>query len=179
MPADTGHEVAENCLIPAGSPWMIRDMMSCMPEEPFKLEETDGSFTVKPDRRKRVPEPLPVRIIAVEDVTIPCAAGLETAMDDFYVSLLGFVRDTTPSHAIVYHADNVDLLVEVVEPPLQRETLRATLIEVPSLEVLEHQLIEREIEYTRIRSIFPGQRALNFQDPAGNYVEATEKRIIV
>ncbi len=150
-----------------------------MSQEPFELEKTDGSFSIKPDRRKRVPEPLPVKIFAVEDVTIPCAAGLEKAMDDFYVMLLGFVRDANEAHRIVYHADNVDLYVQVLEPPLHRETMRPTLLEVPSIESLEHELIDREMEYTRIRSIFPGQRALSFQDPAGNWVEVTEKQIIV
>lgn len=44
------------------------------------------------DRRPRMPEPLPVKLLAVEDVRLPATAGLEARLDDFYAGLLEFER---------------------------------------------------------------------------------------
>jgi hypothetical protein len=45
----------------------------------MRLEEPNPQFTFKPqaDRRLRVPEPLPVKLIAVADMRIESAAGME------------------------------------------------------------------------------------------------------
>jgi hypothetical protein len=40
-----------------------------------------------------MPEPLPVRLIAVADVRLPATAGFEHELDAFYVGLLGFERE--------------------------------------------------------------------------------------
>src|SRR4026208_1292462 len=42
--------------------------------------------------RARRPGPLPVKLLAVEDVRLPATAGLESQLDAFYVGLLGFER---------------------------------------------------------------------------------------
>ena len=65
--------------------------------DPIELEATDDAaggagFRGAGDRRARMPEPLPVKVLAVEDVRLPATAGLESQLDDFYVGLLGFER---------------------------------------------------------------------------------------
>jgi hypothetical protein len=144
----------------------------------MQLEETKGDFKPVIDRRKRLDEPLPVRLVTVEDATLRCAAGLELELDAFYVGLLEFERDASRPHEIIYHAENFDLRFDVGEPPLHRETLRALGIEVLSLAVAEKKLIEREIGYTRQKGLTPGHDALLLLDPAGNWIQLTELRAI-
>lgn len=55
-----------------------------------------GAAPGEPDPRVRMPEPLPVRLVAVADVRLPAPAGVERALDAFYVDLLGFVREGAP-----------------------------------------------------------------------------------
>lgn len=143
------------------------------------VELASPSFEFKPenDGRARVPEPLPVRLIAVADVSADAVAGLEQPMDDFYVSLLEFARSSDRSK-LVYHADNADLVFAVREPPIARDDLRPIAVEVPSLAVVESGLIKRELEYTRQRSIQPGGESILVQDPSGNWVEITERRAV-
>jgi hypothetical protein len=56
----------------------------------------DGASPGEPDRRARMPEPLPVRLVAVADVRLPAPAGAERALDAFYVDLLGCLREGAP-----------------------------------------------------------------------------------
>ena len=60
--------------------------------EPAAESAGGGGFRTRGDRRPRMPEPLPVKVLAVEDVRLPATAGLECRLDDFYVGLLGFER---------------------------------------------------------------------------------------
>src|SRR5687767_7663075 len=63
-------------------------------DDPIELEaagDTSG-FRARGDRRPRMPEPLPVKLLAVEDVRLPATAGLEAQLDGFYVGLLEFER---------------------------------------------------------------------------------------
>jgi hypothetical protein len=65
--------------------------------DPIEVEATDeaaggAGFRAPGDRRPRMPEPLPVKVLAVEDVRLPATAGLESQLDDFYVGLLEFER---------------------------------------------------------------------------------------
>ena len=57
-----------------------------------------------------------------------------------------------------------------------RDSLRALGIEIPSLPAIEIQLIERQIPYTRQKSLTPGRESLVLMDPAGNWIELTESR---
>jgi hypothetical protein len=65
-------------------------------DDPIEVEAADeaggSGFRAPDDRRARMPEPLPVRVLAVEDVRLPATAGLESQLDSFYVGLLGFER---------------------------------------------------------------------------------------
>jgi hypothetical protein len=134
------------------------------------------------DRRPRVPEPLPVKLVAVADVRLPAAAGLERRLDAFYIGLFGFERaaDESDRHVadatISYRADNFTLRLGVQEPPVRRSDLRPLGVEVPSLAALEAKLIEAEYEYERQRGLLPGEKSLVLLDPAGNWVEAVEMK---
>jgi hypothetical protein len=130
-------------------------------------------------------EPLPVRVIAINDAVSHAVAGREREMDEFYVAVLGFVRAIdgegaadNPAAVITYHAENVDLRFAVREPLFPRDDLRPIQIEVLSLQTVESAIIEREMEYTRQRGISPGSESLVLQDPSGNWVEITERRLV-
>ena len=144
----------------------------------MELEESSFNFKPVADQRPRVPEPLPVRLIAVADMRVESAAGLERQLDDFYVKLLGMERIPPIGDEIVYRAENFDLYVDVLEPPVMREDFRPVRIEVKSLAEMQLKFIEAEIEHTRRKGILPGDEALVVQDPAGNWVEVTASRTI-
>lgn len=210
------------------------------PADAIELEPADGkSSPAAPDRRARVPEPLPVRLVAVADVRLPATAGLERQLDAFYVDLLGFAREggpprprrpaepplgmspeprrLTPMPPValglknqdpsrgeaarptlgppaapptatatdeaggagpVYEAENFRLRFDVVEGLIVRETLRPLGIEVPSLADAEAKLVEAEVEHTRQRGLAPGQETIVLLDPAGNWVELVEMRLV-
>jgi hypothetical protein len=145
----------------------------------MELEPAATEFKPVVDRRPRVPEPLPVRLIAVADVRLPAAAGLEGKLDAFYAGLFGFERTTDPAgEAVAYRADNFTVRVDVQEPPVKRIDLRPLAVEVPSLGALEEKLIEAEAEYERRRGLLPGEATIVLLDPAGNWVEAVEMRTV-
>jgi hypothetical protein len=139
---------------------------------PIPLEEAGGAAVQreKDDHRRRMPEPLPVRLVTVEDARLTAAAGLEPQLDAFYVGLLGFEREPE-EQGLAYRAENFRLVFEVVEPPLQQAAMRPLGIEIPSLLAAEHKLVEMKIEYLRQKSITPGQDSLLVCDPAGNWIE--------
>jgi len=142
----------------------------------MELEPSPGNFQIVPDRRPLVPEPLPVRVVAVEDVRLPAACGLERELEEFYIALLQFGRDTTEVDSLVLRAENVRLQFSVFEPPMAREHLRTLGIEVISLGEAERKLIDAEIPYVHQRGLMPGQESLSLQDPAGNWLSITEIR---
>ena len=148
--------------------------------EPIELESRGEAVLPAKDRRRFVPEPLPVRLLTVDDATLISSAGLEVQLDAFYVSLLKFEREQVegPIDGPVYRADNFRLRFQIIEMLPERETLRPLLIEVQRLSEIEHELITREIEYTRQRGITPGEERLVLRDPAGNWVEIVECRAI-
>ena len=123
-----------------------------------------------------MPEPPPVRLVAVTDVHVPAAAGLEVELDDFYVKLPRFEREGADLGQITYKAENFRLYFDVLEPPIQRDDFRPIGIDVPVLAVIEQQLIERELEYERHKGLAAGQQTLLFQDPAGNWVQIGEMK---
>src|SRR3954454_9604123 len=65
-------------------------------DTPIALDPAGGESLPELDRRRRMPEPLPVRLVAVADVRLPATAGLERELDAFYVDLLGFEREGVP-----------------------------------------------------------------------------------
>ena len=134
------------------------------------LETPNFQFKPTSDERPKIPEPLPVRLIAVADVSSLAAAGLERELDNFYIARLGFERDLEAAEqTIVYRSENFRLILDVVEPPVTRDTLRPIAIEIRSLVELEAQLVIDEIEFTKQKGIIPGQITFLLQDPAGNW----------
>lgn len=143
----------------------------------MELEPATRKFQPQPDRRPRVPEPLPVRLVTIDDARVPAAAGLERQLDAFYVGVLGFARDLDDER-IAYRADNFTLHVDVVEPPLRRDDVRALGVEVPSLADLELKLIEQQIDYTRQRGLLPGEESIVLMDPGGNWLTVLDRRAV-
>lgn len=143
----------------------------------MKLEPGNPDFKPTIDRRPLIPQPLPVKLVAVEDVHLPTTAGLEAELDDFYIRLLKFERAEATDRA-GYRAENFYLWFDVSERPVDRETMRAQEIEIESLAEMEHLLIDEEIEYQRQKGVTPGRETLLLRDPAGNWVELSEMRIV-
>ena len=141
----------------------------------MELESPPREYKPTIDRRPRVPEPLPVRLVTIDDARLPSAAGLERQLDAFYVGVLGFARHANLEQ-IAYRAENFSLVFDVIEPPVRRTDMRPLGVEVPSLADLELKLIEAEAEYSRRRGLLPGEEAIVMLDPAGNWLEIVDRR---
>jgi hypothetical protein len=146
---------------------------------PIELEGTPGDFQPSRDDRPIIPEPLPVRLIAVEDVRLPAPADVEEQLDAFYVGLLEFERtaDAAAAGEIAYRSENFTLRFDVIPGiAIVRESLRPLGVEVLSLSGTERKLLDRELEYVRQRGVTPGTESLLLLDPAGNWVEISQAR---
>jgi hypothetical protein len=133
------------------------------------------------DPRPRLPDPLPVRLVAVEHVHMTAPRDAEEKLDAFYVGLLGFDRYCGPEAGqgeLVFRAENFLLRFRLLDPPIVHDTLRPQGIEVLDLLELEKRFIEAELEYTRERGITPGRETLLLLDPGGNWVEIGEIRLV-
>lgn len=141
----------------------------------MEVEEAKNTFAPPCDRRPRLVEPPPVRLVAIDDVRLPAPAGVEVQLDSFYQAMLRFERDAESDFPI-YRAENFRLHFEVHEPPIQHPDMRPLGIVVSSLAALEEKLIGAELEYVRQRGLAPGQETIALLDPAGNWIEITESR---
>jgi len=142
----------------------------------MELEETAGDFDPPRDHRPHMPEPLPVKLVAVEDCTLPAPAGVDDELDAFYVGLLQFQR---VAGELTFRAENFLLRFDVkTDQPIVHDSLRPLGVEVPSLADVERKIIELEMEYTRLKGTTPGQETLLVLDPAGNWVEIGEVRLV-
>jgi len=144
----------------------------------MELEPGNPNFEPIIDRRTRIEDPLPVRLVTVADAVLPAIAGLEPQLDNFYINLFGFQRDPNKTHDIVYIAENFNLHFQLLELPPDRDSMRPLGIEIESLSALEHKLIEQEIEYLRQRGTTLAHYSLLLTDPAGNWLEVFEPRPI-
>ena len=148
--------------------------------DPIELEPVIGPFLPTDDRRQRVPEPPPVRLVAVDDVRLEAEAGLEEPLDAFYVGILRFEREAAAegTNVLRYRAENFRLRIVMVNHPVDRDNLRMLGVCVPALLAAEHAFIDAEIEYERMKGLVPGQESLLVRDPAGNWLEITESRLV-
>jgi len=137
-----------------------------------ELEQPNFEFKPPKDRRPIIPEPPPVKLVAVEDMTLTTAAADVGKLDAFYVELLRFERES--ASAIVYKAENARLRFELSEDAGPRDDMRAVGIDVPSLRDLELLLVDREIPFVKERGLFVGQMTFLLRDPAGNWVRIGE-----
>jgi hypothetical protein len=148
-----------------------------MSEPSMELEQPSFAFKPRIDRRPTIPEPLPVRLLAIDDVHLPAAAGREVELDAFYIGLWGFERDeSAPEGVIAYHAENFRLCFDVLEPPIHRDEIRPIGVVIHSLAEAEQKLIDHQFEYERQRSITPGEELIVLLDPAGNWIALNESR---
>ncbi|MGD0770768.1 MAG: hypothetical protein ABSB42_21510 [Tepidisphaeraceae bacterium] len=142
-----------------------------------------AAFEAGEDRRPKLEEPPPVRLVSVEDCQLWVPAGLERQLDEFYAGLLNFERQDLErdegGHELIYRAENFRLRIEVLERPLPREDFRPLGVVVPSLNDLARRLAEAKIEYERQRGLVPGQDNLLLYDPAGNSVMIGEYRLAI
>lgn len=136
----------------------------------MELEDPITPFRRDEDKRPRVPEPPPVRLMTIEDAHLPAPAGSERELDTFYCALLRFEREAGGEFP-VYRSETHRLIFDVIEPPLDRDNFRALGMEVRSLSELEAGLIERDIQYARQRGLLTGQESIVLRDPAGKWVE--------
>jgi hypothetical protein len=148
---------------------------------PLEEHATAGADQGNADPRPRLPEPLPVQLVSVENVRMLAPRNVEAQLDAFYVGLLGFDRHAGADAGegeLVFRADNFLLRFQFVDPPVEHQTLRPQGIEVDDLLALEKRFVEAELEFTRERGITPGRETLLLLDPAGNWVEIGEIRLI-
>jgi hypothetical protein len=143
----------------------------------MELESLENPVELIADKRPKVPEPPPVRLIAVDDCALTAPAGLEPALDDFYVGLLKFQRDPD-ARLMTYRAENFDLNFTVTEKRESRSDVRPLGIAVESLADLMLRLNDRQIEFVRQRGITPGMELILLLDPAGNCLEISEYRTV-
>jgi hypothetical protein len=143
----------------------------------FPLEEQGTPLGPVEDARPRLPEPLPVKLIAVEDLRLPAQAGAEKEMDELYVGLLEFVKEDAGKAS--YRADNLSVHFQPVAGLVERDGYRPLQIEVLSLRDTEKKLIAAEREYERQRGLTPGSEVLVMLDPSGNLLVISEARPIL
>jgi len=145
----------------------------------MELEDPKTDFRPIIDNRVRMPEPLPVRLVAIEDVRLLTPPNLDEKLDAFYVAMLQFERVIGHPTQLSYRADNFTLHFEIqADDPINRDSLRPQGIEVLSVAQAEKKLISLELEYVRQRGTVPGSHTLLLLDPAGNWIELSERRIV-
>ena len=145
--------------------------MGAVPGVKIELAVAGCGLVGETDRRARIPEPLPVRLVVVEDAHLTAPPGMEAELDQFYAGLLQFEREPK-ERGLIYRADNARLIVKLRE--LAPEAMRPIGIQIPSIRSMEVSLAEAEVEFVRQKGISPGQETLLVQDPAGNWVELSE-----
>ena len=146
-------------------------------DQSIELEPSQGK-TIAHDTRRTMPEPPPVRLVSVADVHLPAAVGREAELDLLYVEVLGFVKQPSPGGTLAYAAENFSIVFDFLDPPIDRDAMPTTPIEVPSLTILQQILIDREIPHEWVKSLLPGTYAIVLQDPAGNWLSVGEARPI-
>ena len=144
---------------------------------PIALADATRRVKRGKDRRPRMDEPPPVSLVAVADVKLPATSGLEHLLDDFYMGLLGFLKEED-GDTLCYRAENFCLRFDWREGLVERNSLRPLAIEIESLGTLQGILVEREIEFQMERGLTPGSQSILVADPAGNIVQVYEKRLV-
>lgn len=137
------------------------------------------------DLRPVMPEPPPVRVIAVENVTLVAPAKHARAIDHLMTAVLPLVKEVPTRQADVdagaigvYQAENVRVVYLAREepPPSPRHILQ---LELADLRGLRQRLQDAEIEYELSKRLMPGDVRVAFLDAAGNPIEVLENRAIL
>ena len=138
------------------------------------LEESNTPFEPVEDKRAKIPEPLPVMLVAISDCTLPARNGLETQLDQFYIEILQFQREALET-GLVYRAENLRLRFELAERLGPREDYLPLGLTVRSLTEVIKRLTERGFEHTYQRKLTLVDTILVY-DPAGNLLEIGQTR---
>ena len=128
------------------------------------------------DLRPTIPEPPPVRLAVVRDVTLPMRAGLEHKVEPFYVRLLRFRRLPDPAGGLAFEAENHDLHFRVTELSPARPDVRPLGVLTPFFNDIASELDAAKYEYDLVRGLVAGDDALLLQDPAGNWLAVAPLR---
>ena len=127
------------------------------------------------DGRPTLPEPPPVRLVAVNDVSLTAAVGMEARLDAFYVGLLRFEKESGAASP-VYAAEKFRIVFTMLPALPERDSCRPLGILVWFFQdVLEH-LKATGVDYDHVHELVPGQDAVLLQDPAGNWVAIGDLR---
>src|SRR5262245_19769881 len=73
----------------------------------LELEPGNPEYQPVIDRRPRVPEPLPVRLVAIGPVRLPAPMGVAAELDAFYAGMLGLERIPREIE-LIYRAENYE-----------------------------------------------------------------------
>ncbi len=134
---------------------------------PVRLDELREAARL--DTRPTLPEPPPVMLVSVGDVSLDAAAGLEVELDRFYVGILAFERvpDEPRPH---YQAEKYQLQFRVVEVPEPRDDRRPIGIMSPRFDAILDLLNDRQVPYERVLGLVAGEDGVLLRDPAGNWL---------
>ena len=80
--------------------------------EPIELLPSAQEFSPVHDPRPVIAVPPPVKLVAIDDIHLPGASGVERDLDSFYLKILCFERDLT-QQGVVYRAENFRLRVRI------------------------------------------------------------------
>ena len=153
----------------------VPDSVPTTTDDRFELAPPPSApFTPVYDPRPHVPEPLPVRLVAINDVHLTAKTGSEHELESLYIGLLGFERADDPEGLLRMRSDNFDVIFTMGEPPITRDAVRPLCIEVPSLPVLEEQLIAAGVEYLPQKTVQAGQESILVLDSGGNWIEVRQ-----
>jgi hypothetical protein len=140
----------------------------------MELDQPSEPFEPAPDGRPKIPEPLPVKLVAVADIRIKGTTGMRLAFDAFYIGVLGFGTVSQPE-VWAYQAENFQLIVDGVEGLVERVDYRPVMVIAASLAAIVERLNEGEIAFEALRGIQAGQFSVRVLDPSGNGVEVSEE----
>lgn len=116
----------------------------------------------------------PSRIQAVDHVHIESPYGLEHSLRWFYGELgrLDEVAYSLPDgDGMSFKSARIELRIRLTENPEIVQTRCRVTLAVPSLDEVEAQLIDRQVEYEQMSGLMGSDRRIGTYDPAGNRVE--------
>lgn len=144
----------------------------------MELEEPTAAVKLPPDGQPKMPEPPPVRLLAIADVHLSAWPEVEHLLVGFYVGLLKFDRDTDDTSAVAFKAEKHRIVFGHEAVPAPRDNYRPILIETPFYDDFVHTLLDREIAFDYQRGTAAGVETVFLQDPAGYWVSVGPVRAI-
>ena len=118
------------------------------------------------------------QIVAVDHVNLQADPGVEPDLVWLYRDVVGLAlieASSTERPCVRFKSGDIELRYGLVpEPNLEPVACRLT-VEVPSLTLAEASLIERGIQFERIRGLNHTDRRYSLLDPAGNRIEIKQQ----